>query len=398
MISASLEWRSKSKQFASGRRLVHSASQTSGEHRSVRSAPGGDCSVTHVPGLMCSIDFNGRISSSSKDFRHKFPDMDNLIDALLPADGGSKQGVVTSLLQSPEWEGDIFIGQTDAPEWSTHLQPCLHVRSKRHEDVYLIGMQDITDVAALRRIGRAQARIVNTILPTSVVQRMSISGVGIPDAMMTRVHHNVTVMFADIVGYTRMSSDVPSDVVMGYLNKLFAEFDDIATSHAVFKYETIGDCYVAVTGMMDVQSDGSFEYSNDVLDTAHGTKAVVFARAIQVAARSHIMPGTTLPTQMRVGLHSGPVTSGFVNPNAPKLSLIGDTVNIASRMESTGAPDHVQVSSKTYQSLSTSMRRNFELREHVVVKGKGEMETWMWPLDHAKSVGDSSLIASNSVA
>lgn len=388
LISASLDWRAKCKQFSSVRRLVHSTSQTSVGPRQ-RSSPAGDCSVTHVPGLMCSIDFNGRISSSSKDFRHKFPFMENLIDALLPAEGGSKQGIVTSLLQSPEWEGDIYIGEENAPAWSTHLQPFLHVRSKRHEDTYLIGLQDITEATAAVRLGQAQARIVNTILPTSIVQRMSLSGGFIPDSLMTREHLNVTVMFADIVGYTKMSSEVSSDLVMAYLNDLFKVFDEIAATHNVFKYETIGDCYVAVTGMMDVSKDGSFEYSQeDPLNTAHGSKAVVFARSIQVAALSHIMPGTTLPTRMRVGLHSGPVTSGFVNPKAPKLSLIGDTVNIASRMESTGSPDHIQLSAQTYKLLSPTMRRNFEYREHVLVKGKGEMDTWLWALPNVGGEGE----------
>ncbi|KAL6747238.1 guanylate cyclase, partial [Haematococcus lacustris] len=137
-----------------------------------------------------------------------------------------------------------------------------------------------------------------------------------------------SIMFTDIVGFTAFSKECTPGQVMSFLNELFSKLDALLDKHNVYKVETAGDCYIICGGLLDEDEDG-FQ--------AVEKAGLCPASCLPVAA-TVMMPNTGEPVVLRAGLHSGPVVSGLVGSRLPKFSLFGDTMNTASRMESTSLP------------------------------------------------------------
>eukprot|EP00934_Nitzschia_sp_Nitz4_P000158 Nitzschia sp. Nitz4//scaffold306_size21755//9910//13748//NITZ4_008590-RA/size21755-snap-gene-0.13-mRNA-1//1//CDS//3329547114//158//frame0 len=186
---------------------------------------------------------------------------------------------------------------------------------------------------------------------------------------------NTTVLFADIAGFTAWSSTREPPEVFMLLETLYRSFDVIAKKLKVFKVETIGDCYMAVTGLPNP-------------DDAHAVHMARFAYQCLVGMKelirelvSALGPGTS-ELALRVGLHSGPVTAGVLRGEKSRFQLFGDTVNTASRMESTGTRGKIQVSQDTADLLMGAGKSHWlkPRDEAVIAKGKGEMKTyWLDP-------------------
>lgn len=186
---------------------------------------------------------------------------------------------------------------------------------------------------------------------------------------------NTTVMFADIAGFTAWSSIREPCQVFTLLETVYGVFDSIARKQKVFKVETIGDCYVAVTGLPNPQANHAVIMAKFACECT--TKMNEKARELEVA----LGPGTG-NLIMRVGLHSGAVTAGVLRGEKSRFQLFGDTVNTASRMESTGLPNRIQCSEATAKLLITAGKsRWLSKREGFVqAKGKGQMTTyWVNP-------------------
>jgi class 3 adenylate cyclase len=191
---------------------------------------------------------------------------------------------------------------------------------------------------------------------------------------MAQHYSQVTVFFADIVGFTNMSSHSTPAEIMIMLNRLFTLFDDICDNHNIYKVETIGDAYMCVAGL-NMKSEGSQDRmnmpaSNEEDNTSpeyHARRMLVFAKDVLSNAKTVISPENT-PVEVRIGLHTGDVVTGVVGYKMPRFCLFGDTVNVASRMESTGRAGHIHASQAT---------RDLVPHEHwiptggVEVKGKG---------------------------
>lgn len=181
-------------------------------------------------------------------------------------------------------------------------------------------------------------------------------------------HDAVTVLFADICNFTDLSSQVPASVLFDFLNELYARYDSVVEQFGVYKVETIGDCYMAATGLIHS-------------DPRHAVKMVQFALEMQQqAAQVRLPDGSGRPVMTRIGIHSGPVLSGVIGMIRKRYCLVGSTVNIASRMESTGLAGRIHVSSTTKRLVSCDEEGGktceWEDRGEVQIKGIGSMETY----------------------
>jgi class 3 adenylate cyclase len=201
------------------------------------------------------------------------------------------------------------------------------------------------------------------------------------------LYPNCTVLFADIAGFTAWSSERAPTEVFKLLETLYGAFDKIAKKYKVFKVETIGDCYVAVTGLPTPQD-------------AHAVAMCRFSSSCNTKMNQmmHILVEKLGPDtanlSMRFGLHSGPVTAGVLRGEKARFQLFGDTVNTAARMESTGQKGRIHISKATAALIQKAGKGSWmKIREELVeAKGKGMMQTyWVEPPDFGTtSTGISS--------
>ena len=166
--------------------------------------------------------------------------------------------------------------------------------------------------------------LLHNILPRSIARRLKRERAAIADGFA-----QVSVLFADIVGFTELSARMPPSELVALLNKLFSELDDLAERRGLEKIKTIGDAYMVASGLPEPRAD-------------HAEALVLFALdMLEVADRWGREAGH--PLALRVGVHAGPVVAGVIGKRKFIYDLWGDTVNIASRMESHGAPGRIQV-------------------------------------------------------
>jgi class 3 adenylate cyclase len=193
-------------------------------------------------------------------------------------------------------------------------------------------------------------RLLLNILPAPIAERLKKSEAAIADG-----YADVTVMFADIVNFTRLAEDMAPSQVFALLNRMFSEFDALAERFALEKIKTIGDAYMVAGGL----NQGAADYSGAIADLALEMRDLV-ARDFQVDGK---------PLSLRIGIGSGPVVAGVVGTKKFIYDVWGDTVNIASRITTEGVPGMIQVDQPTYRRL----RDNFDFLEPqtVYLKGKG---------------------------
>jgi class 3 adenylate cyclase len=213
--------------------------------------------------------------------------------------------------------------------------------------------QDLADQgAALAREKAKSDRLLHSMLPTSIADRLRNEPKVIADAIP-----DASVLFADLVGFTPIGSQMaPTDHVT-VLNELFGRFDELAAQHGLEKIKTIGDGYMAVAGVplpVEDHADRSVRCALDLLDATDALAAEL-----------------KMPLEIRVGIHSGPLVAGVIGRDKLAYDLWGDTVNVASRMESQGMPGRIQISEVTAQKLTTDV--GLEQRGTIDVRGRGPM-------------------------
>ncbi len=206
------------------------------------------------------------------------------------------------------------------------------------------------------RLHRENERLLLSILPAPIAARLKSGDAGIADHFP-----EVSVLFADIVDFTVMSSGMSPKPLVTLLDDLFTQFDELARQHRVEKIKTIGDCYMAVCGVPDPRPDHAVALAEMALEM------------IDCLRQFNASRGTSI--RLRIGMHTGPVVAGVIGRSKFIYDLWGDTVNTASRMESTGLPNRVQVTEQMQRALAPQ----FELSERgeVDVKGKGRLRTWL---------------------
>ncbi|XP_013880213.1 uncharacterized protein LOC106529357 [Austrofundulus limnaeus] len=194
-------------------------------------------------------------------------------------------------------------------------------------------------------------------------------------------YDRVTIFFSDIVGFTSISASCTPLQVVEMLNSLYMCFDTRIDSYDVYKVETIGDAYMVVSGLPERNGDRhADEIAKMALDLLAAVRQVVIPH----------MPNERL--QLRAGIHTGPCVAGIVGHKMPRYCLFGDTVNTASRMESTSLPQKIHTSSETYLALMKDNAYELQLRGEIEVKGKGKLNTY-WLVGHRNySVQNDSLV------
>jgi adenylate cyclase len=201
---------------------------------------------------------------------------------------------------------------------------------------------------------RSEKLLLN-ILPPAIAERLKRNEVNIAQA-----HADVTVMVADIVGFTRMSEEMSPPETVAVLNDVFSIFDELADLHRVEKIKTIGDAYMVASGVPTPRPDHAQALANLALDMVDSLRPTGDCGDLRL--------------ELRVGINSGPVVAGVIGRKRFLYDLWGDAVNTASRMESQGTPGRIQITGATYELLKDEFE--CERRGTVEIKGRGQMETW----------------------
>jgi class 3 adenylate cyclase len=214
----------------------------------------------------------------------------------------------------------------------------------------------LADLAEQHRLlQREQAKseqLLLNILPPPIAERLKQE----PGVIADRFEA-VTVLFADIVGFTELAAGIAPEVLVCMLNEIFSAFDQLAERHGLEKIKTIGDSYMAVGGLPMPRPDHA---------------SAVAALALDMQAAIQALSGGAL--SVRIGIHSGPVVAGVIGTKEFSYDLWDDTVNVASRMESHGQAGTIQVSAATYEHIQHTFR--CAARGRIQVKSKGAMEVW----------------------
>jgi adenylate cyclase len=202
---------------------------------------------------------------------------------------------------------------------------------------------------------RKSEELLLNILPETIAARLKDGERTIADNFA-----DISLLFADIVSFTPLSSRLSAGELVQLLNSIFSEFDQLVERHGLEKIKTIGDSYMVVGGLPNSRKDHTEAIAEMALD-------------IQKIVPQFSSP-TGEPLTMRIGIHAGPVTAGVIGRKKFSYDLWGDTVNTASRMESHGIGQKIHTTQIIYERLKN--RFLFEPRGNLLIKGKGEMLTY----------------------
>ncbi|XP_017326963.1 retinal guanylyl cyclase 2 isoform X1 [Ictalurus punctatus] len=259
------------------------------------------------------------------------PTFDEIFDQFKNINKGKKTNIIDSMLRMLE-------------QYSSNLEELIRERTEE-----------------LEVEKQKTEKLLTQMLPPSVAEALKLGSTVKPEYF-----DSVTVYFSDIVGFTTISANSEPIEVVDLLNDLYTLFDAIISNHDVYKVETIGDAYMVASGLPVPNGNRhSAEIANMALDILSGVGTF----------KMRHMPD--VPVRIRIGLHTGPCVAGVVGLIMPRYCLFGDTVNTASRMESTGMPYRIHVHSSTVKILmALKVGYKVQLRGRLELKGKGTEETY----------------------
>ncbi len=199
-------------------------------------------------------------------------------------------------------------------------------------------------------------RLLQNILPQAIAERLKKEQRTIADSFA-----EVTVLFADIVGFTQLAAQTSPVELVNLLNQIFSAFDQLAEQHGLEKIKTIGDAYMVVGGLPTPREDHAEAIAQMALDMQNEITRFNIANGLNFS--------------IRIGINTGPVVAGVIGLKKFIYDLWGDTVNIASRMESHGKPGSIQITAATKECLHN--KYHLQERGSIQIKGKGEMTTYL---------------------
>ena len=254
--------------------------------------------------------------------------------------------------------GTVLSPASPFPDWFSSLMLALNISVGGTVVFTLLALFAKQRRDALVGLRSAQARAENlllNILPGSIAERLKDSPQTIADDFPA-----ASVLFADVVDFTPRSTDLTAAEVVGLLDRLFGHFDELADRYGLEKIKTIGDAYMVAAGVPGPRPDHAHALAALALDTVAATRSDGAVGDLDLA--------------LRIGINSGPVVAGVIGRKRLLYDLWGDAVNTASRMESHGTADRIQITRATYELINDEFV--CEYRGTVDVKGKGQVETW----------------------
>ncbi|MEG4587135.1 adenylate/guanylate cyclase domain-containing protein [Microcoleus sp. MOSTC5] len=235
-------------------------------------------------------------------------------------------------------------------------QQLLQEQTKQLEEVVKRLQNEIKErqgvEVALRLSQKKSDHLLLNILPAAIVENLKKGQGSAADRF-----DSATVLFADIVGFTSLAARISPLELVNLLNKIFSKFDQLTEKHDLEKIKTSGDAYMVAGGVPVPRADHAEAIADMALDMQE--------------AIADFQTDTGEPFQIRIGINTGPVVAGVIGTKKFIYDLWGDTVNVASRMESQGLPGYIQVTAAIYELLKD--RYLFEERGAIPVKGKGDM-------------------------
>ena len=197
-------------------------------------------------------------------------------------------------------------------------------------------------------------KLLHNIMPKSIAEKLKNN-----IKTISMDNPEISVLFADIVSFTEMSEKISSEKIVGFLNDMFSQFDDLTEAYGVEKIKTIGDAYMVVSGMPVQKEDHALTLFN------------LAKEMIKISAQFKDHNGN--PIKLRIGINSGPAISGVIGKSKFAFDVWGDTINTAARLESYGTPDCIHMSKNTFDLINYK-DSNIE-RKTIQIRGKGLMET-----------------------
>ncbi|MEZ2236044.1 adenylate/guanylate cyclase domain-containing protein [Microcoleus sp.] len=241
-----------------------------------------------------------------------------------------------------------------------HLKIWLEVRVFPSHDGISVFFHDITKrkriESALRKEQKKTNGLLLNILPEAIADRLKSQ----PGVIADKFEHT-TVLFADLVNFTQISTTMSATKLVYLLNEIFSTFDKLTEKHGLEKIKTIGDAYMVAAGIPIQRTD----HAEAIAEMAMDMLAAIKELNVKLEAKF----------DLRIGINSGPVVAGVIGTKKFIYDLWGNAVNTASRMESHGLPGRIQVSIYSYELLQE--KYEFEERGLIEIKGKGEMRTYL---------------------
>lgn len=209
---------------------------------------------------------------------------------------------------------------------------------------------------ALARENARSELLLSSLLPPTIARRLKQN----PDAEVAEEYSDVSILFADIVGFSSYASTRPATEVVKRLNRLFSAFDALAEKHGLEKIKTVGDSYMVASGLPEIREDHATALADMAID--------------MIAAVERISLENKEDITLRIGIHRGPAVAGVIGHNKPFYDVWGDTINVASRMQTTAEPGRIQITPELKEALNGPYR--FEPRGVLDIKGIGRREAF----------------------